>query len=81
MIPIRIRFFAVLRELTGYDLLNAEFREGARCEQVLLFLNNEFPFADVLQQSRFAVNGEFAKAETVLRAGDEFAILPPVSGG
>ena len=80
MIPIRIRFFAILREITGYEMMNVT-SAGATCGEVLAILKNEFPLAKILDQSRLAVNGEFAKAETQLRAGDELAILPPVSGG
>ena len=85
MIPIRIRFFAILREITGYEMMNHECRSdrpvAPTCGEVLAFLKNEFPLAKILDQSRLAVNGEFAKAETQLRAGDELSILPPVSGG
>ena len=34
-----------------------------------------------LKGVRFAVNREFANAETLIKDGDEVAILPPVSGG
>ena len=29
----------------------------------------------------FAVNGEYARGDARVRAGDEVAVLPPVSGG
>lgn len=38
-------------------------------------------FAAVLKSCRVWVNGEPADATTAVRAGDEVAILPPVSGG
>jgi molybdopterin converting factor small subunit len=38
-------------------------------------------FAAVLDTARVWVNGEPAPPERVLRAGDEVAVLPPVSGG
>jgi molybdopterin synthase sulfur carrier subunit len=40
-------------------------------------------FADVLAASRIWVNGDepLAGDETLLREGDEVAVLPPVSGG
>lgn len=38
-------------------------------------------FAAVLDRSRVWVNGEPAEPEQPLRAGDEVAVLPPVSGG
>lgn len=37
--------------------------------------------AELLQRSAIAVNREYASRETMLRDGDEVAVLPPVSGG
>jgi molybdopterin converting factor subunit 1 len=36
------------------------------------------PMRDTLA---FAVNGEYARGDTSVTAGDEVAVLPPVSGG
>ena len=38
-------------------------------------------FRTVLQSCKVWVNGEPADPHTAVRAGDEVAILPPVSGG
>jgi molybdopterin converting factor small subunit len=38
-------------------------------------------FVEVLRTCRIWVNGESATSDTVLSAGDEVAVLPPVSGG
>jgi sulfur-carrier protein len=38
-------------------------------------------FGVVLDTARVWVNGEPAPPERILRAGDEVAVLPPVSGG
>jgi sulfur-carrier protein len=38
-------------------------------------------FSRVLEGSRVWVNGEPVSLESVLRDGDEVAVLPPVSGG
>lgn len=38
-------------------------------------------FADVLESCRVWVNGEPASPTTSVGAGDEVAVLPPVSGG
>lgn len=38
-------------------------------------------FAHVLDRARFAVGGTFAQADTPVAAGDEVALLPPMSGG
>ena len=36
---------------------------------------------DLRTATRFAVNGEYAAADTPLHDGDEVAFLPPMSGG
>ena len=38
-------------------------------------------FVEVLRTCRIWVNGETAERDTVLRATDEVAVIPPVSGG
>lgn len=38
-------------------------------------------FARLPEAPVIAVNREFAPLDTVLRAGDEIALLPPVAGG
>jgi molybdopterin converting factor small subunit len=39
------------------------------------------PLAQRLASVRFAVNAEFAELDRRLQAGDEVAVIPPVSGG
>ena len=39
------------------------------------------PFAEVLRVSRVWLNGEPVEVDAALGAGDELAVLPPVSGG
>jgi molybdopterin converting factor small subunit len=36
---------------------------------------------DLLQTTAVAVNREYATPQTVIRPGDEVALIPPVSGG
>jgi molybdopterin synthase sulfur carrier subunit len=36
---------------------------------------------DQFDNVRIAINHQFASADTPLRAGDELAFLPPISGG
>ena len=35
----------------------------------------------LLSYARVAVNADYADADTVLRDGDEVALMPPMSGG
>ena len=74
---VRVRLFAALRERAGRDELELELPEGARVRDALESV------ADVAGGLRvvMAVNREYADEDAPLRAGDELALIPPVSGG
>lgn len=59
-----------------------ELAEGATVRDLRAWLSNEHPEAGaVLSASMIAVNHAFAAEGQPLRAGDEVAVIPPVSGG
>lgn len=74
---VRVRLFAALRERAGHDELELELPDGALVADAL----------DRLQaltgdlNAVMAVNREYASPDSALQAGDELAIIPPVSGG
>ena len=74
---VRVRLFAVLRERAGRDVLELELPDGARVGDALERVQ------DVAGGLRLvmAVNREYADADAPLAAGDELALIPPVSGG
>jgi MoaE-MoaD fusion protein len=74
---VRVRLFAMLRDRAGTDEVELDLPEGARVGDALERL------ADVAGGMRvvMAVNREYADAEAPLAAGDELALIPPVSGG
>jgi molybdopterin synthase catalytic subunit/molybdopterin converting factor small subunit len=67
----------MLRERAGAGSLTLELPEGARVRDALDSL------ASIAQDIPLvmAVNREYASEEQVLDAGDELALIPPVSGG
>src|SRR3954467_13493460 len=76
---VTVRLFAMLRERAGADSLTLELPDGARvsdalASEALASLADGIPLV-------MAVNREYAGAEHVLDAGDELALIPPVSGG
>jgi molybdopterin converting factor subunit 1 len=74
---VRVRLFAQLRERAGRDELELELPEGARVADALAAgddLAGGLPLV-------MAVNREYADAGVALAAGDELALIPPVSGG
>lgn len=79
---ITVRLFAMYRERLGADALTLEVPEGGRVADVLHILTERFPhLLPLVDNTRVAVNQEFAEPSYVLCEGDEVALIPPVSGG
>jgi molybdenum cofactor biosynthesis protein MoaC/molybdopterin converting factor subunit 1 len=80
---VRIRLFAILRQRAGAGELTLELAEGATVTEALQALDREGPLAGLIGRLpvRMAVNREYASDDTPLSAGDELALIPPVSGG
>jgi molybdopterin synthase catalytic subunit len=79
---VRVRLFAVQRELAGRRLVDLELPDGASIETAWLALVVEHPaLASGRTAVRFARNGVYADAAETLADGDELACIPPVSGG
>jgi molybdopterin synthase catalytic subunit len=74
---VRVRLFAGLRERAGADHVEIEVAEGASVGDVLERLRELTGDTRVVM----AVNSEYAESDAPLHAGDELALIPPVSGG
>ncbi|MBA2792373.1 MAG: molybdenum cofactor biosynthesis protein MoaE [Thermoleophilaceae bacterium] len=74
---ITVRLFAMLRERAGSGEVVIDLPDGARVRDALAELGN---LAEGLPLV-LAVNREYAPQDQVLSAGDELALIPPVSGG
>lgn len=79
---VRVRLFAIQRELAGAGELPLELQDGASIENAWASLVALHPrLAPGRAYVRFARNGDYASPDTRLGDGDELAIIPPVSGG
>lgn len=79
---VRIRLFAVAREIAGADTVEVDVAEGACVCDVVAAMAQQTPeLQRVLEHSFLAVDGEFAPPELVIPPGAEVALIPPVSGG
>jgi molybdopterin synthase catalytic subunit len=80
---VEVRLFAILRERAGSDRVAVELAPGATVADALGALAEDPALGAVLGRLpvTMAVNRHYASAETELRAGDELALIPPVSGG
>jgi molybdopterin converting factor subunit 1 len=76
-VEITVRLFAMLRERAGTPEVTLELPDGARVGDALDSLAGLAEGLPLVM----AVNREYAEADRVLDAGDELALIPPVSGG
>src|SRR4051795_12143621 len=76
-VEVTVRLFAMLRERAGSSSVTLSLPEGARVRDALASLAG---LADGIPLV-MAVNREYASEDQVLDAGDELALIPPVSGG
>ena len=77
-----MRFFASAREILGQGTLELDVPEGATVSDVLAVLSVEYPsLAAYGPHLALAVNAEYVGRDHRLQAGDELALIPPVSGG
>jgi len=81
-ITAKVLFFGQLREIVGCGEDTFALTDGAAVGGIFAYYAERFPrlgeFRGVVVASR---NREFVDWETAVRAGDEVAFLPPVSGG
>jgi molybdopterin converting factor subunit 1 len=76
-VEVTVRLFAMLRERAGASEVTVELPEGARVRDAIEALDG---LADGMPLV-MAVNREYAPEDAPLDAGDELALIPPVSGG
>jgi MoaE-MoaD fusion protein len=74
---VTVRLFAMLRERAGAREVTLELPEGARVRDALSKLGSIAEGLPLVM----AVNREYADEDQPLDAGDELALIPPVSGG
>ena len=78
----RVRLFARLSELAGARETEVELGEGLTVGDVFEALAREYPALAGLRGSvMYALNAEYVSPDQPVRAGDEVALIPPVSGG
>ena len=82
---MKILYFASLREMLGCGAEEIELPEGVADVGGLMALlagrSGEWAKLGAVKNLRYAVNQEMARLDSPLRAGDEVAFFPPVTGG
>jgi molybdopterin converting factor subunit 1 len=80
---VNVRLFAMLRERAGTNSVTVEVPEGATVGEALDAVGREHGLGELIAAMPvvMAVNREYADDGDPLSAGDELALIPPVSGG
>ena len=79
---VQVKLFAVAKQLVGSESVQVELPDEATVADLRRALADQIPvLATTLDSVVFAVNAQYASADTIVSANDEIACIPPVSGG
>ena len=79
---VTVKFFAQLRETAGSESVEVAATDLEQLYTVLeQLLGSDISVQLRAENVRVAVNQSIVSVNTTLRAGDEVAFLPPVTGG
>ncbi len=79
---ITVKLFASARDAAGTAEISVAPSDRETVDHFLGTLSARYPkLSPLVPFLRVAVNAEYATPQTVIRDGDEVAVMPPVSGG
>jgi molybdopterin converting factor subunit 1 len=79
---IVVKFFAILRDKAGVSQVELDLPAGSCVSDALQRILLSYPaIQSFLSRAACAVNEQYTPVTTPLQAGDELALIPPVSGG
>ncbi len=82
---LNILYFASLRETLGHSTehldLPPDVHDVAGLLALLIARGGDWAKLSSVKNMRYAVNQEIARLDSPLKAGDEVAFFPPVTGG
>jgi molybdopterin converting factor small subunit len=81
-VQINLIFYAVLAETISAEPLLLEVKKDSTAEQVIALLSQKYPqAAAILRSTRLAHEDEYVGKQSILTDGEEYCLIPPVSGG
>ena len=81
-IQITVKLFAIFQEVFATDEMQINIKSDTSVSQIFDRLVSQHPNLEKWRSlTRYAVNLNFAEPHTILKNGDEVALIPPVSGG
>jgi molybdopterin converting factor small subunit len=79
---VRVKLFAVAKELTGREELSIEVPAAAKVFDVRRAVESANPaLRPVLAHALWAVDAAYANDEVAVNEHSDIALIPPVSGG
>lgn len=78
---IRVALFAGMAELAGRRTLELPWKGGTVADVVMAVQTACPAIGPLVHRSAVAVGASYASPTDVVQAGDDVAIIPPVSGG
>jgi molybdopterin synthase sulfur carrier subunit len=81
-IQITVKLFAIFQEVLATDELQINLEPSTSVSAIFDRLVSKHPHLEKWRSlTRYAVNLNFVDPQTILKNGDEVALIPPVSGG
>ncbi|QDT11598.1 MoaD/ThiS family protein [Stieleria marina] len=79
---VKVLLFAAAKEAAGCDSISVEVPDDASAGEVADALAGVLPsIVDLMPSCRLAIDNEYVGRDTIVSAGHEIALIPPVSGG
>jgi molybdopterin converting factor subunit 1 len=79
---VRVKLFAVARQLAGCEVAAVQLPEGATVAHLREKLTEQYPnLAGLSTHLVFAIDAEYANDDSLVPDSAEIACIPPVSGG
>jgi molybdopterin converting factor subunit 1 len=82
LISITILYFARVKDITGVKKETMDLPPNTSIKKLLAKISLSYPdIKSILNVVKISVNYKMIDMNTILKDGDEVALLPPVSGG
>ena len=81
---VTVKYFANLKQMAGKDEDQFGVNEGTTLEQLSELIEKSVPqLGDLIREKKvmISLNYDVVSLDTVVKDGDEIALLPPFSGG
>jgi molybdopterin converting factor subunit 1 len=81
-VRISILYFASVKDATGISMESIDLSKDTSIREMLSKISIVYPkLKHILNIIQISVNYRIVDLNTVLKEGDEVALLPPISGG